>query len=216
MPEHFAAIRLILFDEGIGNADAIGFRVIDHISGFVTLGFVEEVRADPTLVVVGGGDAEVGDLTRWAQGRDQVVGPGAADIGPHPRQALIGVRRADQHDGGLVGDGHFRLGHATVERAHDGRDLRVPNERGNVGRANGRIVGATCSHIVLGDKHECVAGNKVRGIGFINSHVRAVLRRLAVRRLRAADGQLGRDLDNDIGSGGRRRAGGSCTTARGQ
>src|SRR5438270_1132960 len=95
MTEDGAAVCLKLFDEGIGNTDTIGLSVVNNVGLLVTLRLVEVVGTHATLVVVGGGNTEIRDFSRWAQGRDQVITASAAGIRCILCQTGVGVSRAN-------------------------------------------------------------------------------------------------------------------------
>src|SRR5579883_876351 len=62
--ENGATISLELFDEGVGNADTVGFGVVNDVSLLVVQRLEEIVSTNATLVVVSGSNTEVIHLAR--------------------------------------------------------------------------------------------------------------------------------------------------------
>ena len=128
-------------------------------------------------------------------------------------QALIGQRRTHHRQPHGIGHRQLTPGQAVVERADEGHDLRVFGEQLDILRALRRVVDALAD-IVLHDRLQSCAGFPVRRRPADHARVRdgqvdGVLRRDAVRRIVAAERQVGAQLDDTDGFC--RRAGGNRT-----
>ena len=94
MTEHRSAKFLPLADEGVGNTNTVGLRIVDDIGLFCTL-LKEVVSSRWPLMVIRRRNAEVADLIGRSQGRQQIVLPAAARCIRIFSQTGIGVRRAN-------------------------------------------------------------------------------------------------------------------------
>src|SRR5690242_19861547 len=148
-PKHLSTISLPLFAEGIGNTNTIGLSIVDYIDAFVVLCLIEVVGACRTLVAVGGGNTEVGDLARGTQGRYHIICTTASNISTFLRKAGVRVGRANLSKRCLIRNRHLCLRHITVKRSDNSSNESITDQRSHVLCANRRIMDTTGAYIVF-------------------------------------------------------------------
>ncbi len=194
MPERNAAEALVRRLEIIGQALAVRLVVVDD-EHFLVAELLRERGQRAALAAVLRAHAEVG--VRVGVGRAQLLGI-VAD-----RQAVVGVRRRDLRETGVVGERDLGFCDVGVERPDHRHHRAIGNERLDVLRA-GRGIVLALHGIVERARLElpAAAGKTVRVRLFDREHG-TVLRRNADRGIGAAD----RQIDPDPQRAERRRTG---------
>ena len=195
--ENLSALTVEFAGPFIGETPAECVPVVDHVC-FSRAQLLVLVRgARRALDVVGGANAEIGDLVGMR-------GPQRKRLRAL-RELRARVRRTDQCETDLVGDGDFGQRDVAVQWADDAEHRGIRAERPEVRDALLRVV-QSGHGIVEHDRLECEAGKEMTGVRIFDGKSDGFGGRQTVRRIDSGDRQRNADLDQRAGVGRDRRA----------
>jgi hypothetical protein len=172
--------------ERIRDALPEGLGVVDDVDALLAEDVDQVLRGSRALDVVRRSDADVVDPLGV---RSQLIGA-VLGLG----ETRVRVRRAALEEPSLVRDRDLRLGHARVERSHDGQEVLVGHDRRHVARTRLGVVRAVDGIIEDRGVRDLDRVAASLALGILERELDAVDHRLRGRQLAA----LERELDGHL------------------